>query len=205
MSKPKHNPRRAPKLSVMHIHTLGIFGLAFLAGVGYALGYAPAARAQAEAELQRQAIIRANDEAGALAERLRLARERLAGQRDASVLAPASDLELIDLVSRGLVESGLSLQDATAGQAELRGDLVRRPVEVRAVARFPDVLAWLEDVRTSKPPLAVEGLSLMVQPADDSLLLVQASLSAFSPQAAQQSVAGASTGVDAQGPPPPTR
>ena len=187
------------KLTTLHVHAAGAFGLFIIASLGYAFGYAPSARAQSEAEAQRQAIIRANSQAADMANALRLARAQLSVLRESHLTIETSDADPVRTVSDSLRDRGLVLQDVTEAPATLDGSLLRTPIEVRATGQFSDIVTWLSDLRTRGPAFSVESVSLMAQPMDESLLVVQASLLAYAPQTASSSGEAARSGTATQG------
>lgn len=190
--------KATPRLRVSHVHAAGLVGVLTLAGVGYAFGYLPSAKAQAEAEAQQQAILRTREQADALATQLGQARAELQSLR-ASGHVPSTEPEgFTDVISETLRTNALASRDIVAGRPANEGSLQRVPIEVRATGQFSDIMAWLGDLRTQGPAFAIESVSLMAQPVDESSLMVQASLSAYAPHPAPSSGKEDASSSDAQ-------
>lgn len=173
-----------PKLTTRSVHAIGVVGLMGLAGAGYALGFAPSARAQQQAELSRRAILKANDEARATEQHLENARVELAALRDNLVQSTDQEGSPTDIVIRIASDHALSVHSVLAGEAARVDGLVRVSVGVHASGTFSDIMGYLESLRESAPGIAVDGISIMQDPAADGTLMFQASLSAYAPQSA---------------------
>ena len=181
-AKPK--PKPTAKLTSMHVHAAGLVGVLSLAGLAYALAYVPTSKAMAQAESQRQAIIRANEDATTLANDLRVAREELSSLRDATrELETRKDPPLVRITD-SLVMHALTVDNLTESRPMPEGHLDRIVLQVDASGGFSDIVAWIEDVHTTMRRISIDSLSIMPQPADQTELVLQASLSAYSPQPA---------------------
>lgn len=205
MSDTPDKPKTASKLTTMHVHAAGLVGVLSLAGLAYALAYVPTSKAMAQAESQRQAVIRANDEAATLASDLRNARQELI-----SIQAAARELEargdpIVITLTDSLVMHALSVHNLTESMPTLEGNLERVVLDVNASGTFSDIVSWLGGVHDTMRWVSVDSLSIMPQPADQSTLVLQASLSAYSPQPAPPSAGQKDPAAVSQDGQPPVR
>lgn len=172
------------QLGPMHVHACGFVGVLALAGIGYALGYAPSARAQHQAELQRKAITKANDEANATARHIEAAQLELETLQ-ASIKAPtAGDADLVDTLADAATARSLAVHNIVADDAIAADGLTRTTVVVHVSGAFSDLTGFITDLRQSHPGIAVDGFSIIPEPMGANALAFQASLSVYAPQAA---------------------
>lgn len=205
MSEATTRPKPAMKLTTLHVHAAGLVGVLSLAGLAYALAYVPTSQAMAQAESQRQVIIKTNEEAVTLASQLRDARQELSLLQAAARDLEAHTASLTDIVTDSLSEHALAAHNVSESEPTPEGNLQRTVLEVHATGGFSDIVAWLEDVHVTMRWIAVESLSIMPQPADESALVLQASLSAYSPQPAPSSTGGKDPATEPQDVQPPAR
>ena len=185
MSEHAPAPGRANKISTMHVHAAGVVGVLCLAAVGYAFGYLPSAKAQAGAHARREAVISAMQEASGLKEQLGAARAELEAIRATQVVAPVFGADLIGRITESMADESLLVQNIAQGEPTTVGPLLRSPVEIQGTGSFSDIVGWLRGMPESLPGVAVDSLSIMPEPMDESTLVIQASLSAYAPQASQ--------------------
>ena len=205
MSDTPDKPKPAPKLTTMHVHAAGLIGVLSLAGLAYAIAYVPTSKAMAQAESQRQAVIRANDEAATLASDLRNARQELASLQAAARDLEASTGSISDLVTDSLGDHALAIHNLTESEPKPEGNLQRVVLDVNASGAFSDIVSWLGGVHDTMRWVSVDSLSIMPQPADQSTLVLQASLSAYSPQPAPPSAGQKDPAAVPQDGQPPVR
>ncbi|MEQ8844435.1 MAG: GspMb/PilO family protein [Phycisphaerales bacterium] len=176
------------KLRAGHIHAAGAVLLLALGAVVYALAYEPHARALVEAEAQRIAIQKAEDEQRANAELLQRALTELRDVRS-GLADPGSDgvdpgLDAVERV-RALAETAsLTVHQVSEEGRAQEGPLQRTTIALRASGSFSDMVAWLDQIGRHLPGAVVDGFSVMRQPSEQSILTMQASLSVYAPQPA---------------------
>lgn len=173
-----------PQFAPLHVHILGAVGVLALAGVGYALGYAPSAQAQHQAELQRQAIGKANDEATATAQHIEAARLERQTLRASIDKLPIEDTDLVNLLTDAATDRTLAVHNVVAGDESTHNDLTRTSVALHASGSFSDIAGFIADLRQVHPGATIDGFSIMPEPMGGQALVFQASLSAYAPQTA---------------------
>lgn len=151
-------------------------------GLVYALGYTPWTQARQQVLAQQQAIASAENQAQDLANQLRLALAEHAALENKARAAPIARHELADRIGDALAGCALSVHNLVVGQATEADGLSVTPVDVQASGRFEEIVSWLGKVRQDLPGVSVVGLSVLPQPSDESMLMVQASLKAYAPQ-----------------------
>ena len=171
------------QLGPAHVHAIGVVGVLALAGVGYALGYAPSARAQHQAELQLQAITKANDEASATEQHIEAARAELETLEAAMEATPAATTDLADALTDAATARSLAAHNVVADQAVAADGLTRTTVVVHVSGEFSDIAGFIVDLRSVHPGVAIDGFSIMPEPMGANALAFQASLSVYAPQA----------------------
>ncbi|UYV12542.1 MAG: hypothetical protein NCW75_14765 [Phycisphaera sp.] len=184
-----------PQLTQLHVHILGAVGVLALAGVGYALGYAPSARAQHQAELQRQAIDKANDEANATAQHIEAARVERETLRASIGGLPDADADLVDVLTDAATDHSLAVHNIFSSDEGTRNGLGRTSIVTHTSGSFSDIVGFMADLRNELPGAAIDGFSIMPDSSAREALVFQASLSVYAPQAARaDSAASESSG-----------
>jgi Tfp pilus assembly protein PilO len=171
------------RLAPMHVHAVGVAGLLALAGIGYALGYAPAARAQHRAQVQRQAIAKANDEANATAQHIDTARLEFETLRAQARGLPAST-DLVGVLTDAVSVRGLVAHNVVADASVSIDGLTRTTVVLHASGAFSDFAGLVADVGDVHPGAAIDGFTILPDPMGRDSLVFQASLSVYAPQTA---------------------
>lgn len=195
-------PRRVA-LSTLHVHALGAVGVLALAGVAYAFGYAPSARAHQQAELQRQAILKANDEAGATREWLEKARAELASLRERVGTEPDGVDELTDAIAQAATSHGVLEARVSWGEQSVAAGLERSRLLVEGEGSFSDIAGLFAGLQAALPSVAIDGFSMAPHATDEGTLSFHASLSAYAPHPAPAGASasqGASAGAAAGSP-----
>lgn|GEM_PF-4725424 len=175
--------RATTQLSPAHIHAIGVVGVLALVGVGYALGYAPSSRAQHQAELQRKAITKANDEASATAQHIEIAQLELETLEAAIKTPLVASGDLVDILTDAATARSLAAHDVVADDPTTAEGLLRTAVVIHASGGFSDITGFITDLRESHPNMVIDGFSIMPEPMGANALAFQASLSVYAPQA----------------------
>ncbi len=201
------NRPKVPSLTLTArlIHAAGVVGVLALAGIGYALGYAPSARAQQQAEMKLKAIGKANDEAQATETHLDTARAELAALREEVVTLAGSDMNLVHAVTDAATARALAVHAVLAGEPAPAGGLMRNTIALHVSGSFSDITRFLADLPASLPGMAVDSFSIMPDPMAEGSLSLQASLSAYAPQAAPPGASAPHSPAGAPAATPPVR
>lgn len=194
-----------PGFAPLHVHILGAVGVLALAGVGYALGYAPSAKAQHQAELQRQAIGKANDEAAATAHHIETARMEREALWNSIENLPAERTDLVSLLTDAATDRTLAVHNVVASDESARNGLTRTSIAARASGSFSDIVGFVAELRQVHPGAAIDGFSIMPEPMGGEALMFQASLSVYAPQTAPADDADSESSELVPAAPPPVR
>ncbi len=196
--------RTTPQFSPVHMHAIGVVGVFAMAGIGYAFGYAPSARAQHQAQLQRQAISKANDEANATAQHIEKATLELEILRAAIDAVPA-DADLVDVLSEAVADHTLAAYNVMADKTTAAEGVTRTTMVVHASGSFSDIARFIADLGSVHPGAAIDGFSIMPDPMGADTLVFQASLSVYAPQPARPDASAAESSGRAPAATPPDR
>lgn len=194
-----------PQLTQLHVHVLGAAGILTLAGVGYAFGYAPSARAQHQAELQRQAIGKANDEATATAQHIEAARVERETLRASIGKLPAEDTDLVEMITDAATGHALTVHNVFANDEGAHEGVSRSTVVAHTSGSFSDIVSFMADLRNEIPGAAIDGFSIMPESSTGESLVFQASLSVYAPQSSRADGAASESSGRAPAASPPVR